>query len=529
MEFWGTRRNLDATIAGVSKAWNQRFWKGRLANSHAFSIVCDEDEERTATGLYSLLRRHPDVSTLFVRKWDALLVLSEALSMTPTNGICGTFITTLDLRNLTWETVTSWSLACPLLAVCLMDNRLPSLQILKIGEETTHPYFSPVPVQSILSAFLPDVSKDLCELHFTSRLQQDNWRTLAAVLEARHRSSRCRGMRVLEHDWCASIDGDSLARIMQVCWVTLECLGSPVNPWTEKAALMVGDAICDLEATCLQDVHIRGDRDESQASPDALFPLAYVLESRAPQLRLLEVRNTSLHNAPFVLMCRGLEKGNWYGLMELQVANCHLTVENLKVFTAALRTMESAVFHRLLLIDLSETPSLGASCGSFLAGVLCRPAMFPSLRSVVLDKCEVGDVGLSIILHALASWPTCAPRRSFIFSVNACRITDKGILLLVDYLKEYQIPLRMLSASDNPGIMDVGGLALIEAINTRDSPVKTLELENIGMTRQAVLEAAMGAGNLTVMYYTGNSGFADDTTRRFKLVRRQLNSLLTDG
>ena len=106
------------------------------------------------------------MSTLFVRKWDALVVLSEALSMTPTDSnICGAFITTLDLRNLTWETVTSWSLACPLLAVCLMDNRLLSLQVLKVGEETTHPYFPPVPVQSNLFALnLPDVSRDLCEL-----------------------------------------------------------------------------------------------------------------------------------------------------------------------------------------------------------------------------------------------------------------------------------------------------------------------------------------------------------------------------
>ncbi len=59
VEFWGNKENLDATIAGVSKAWNRRFWEVRLAKSQAFSIVCDEDEERTAAGLYSLLRRHP--------------------------------------------------------------------------------------------------------------------------------------------------------------------------------------------------------------------------------------------------------------------------------------------------------------------------------------------------------------------------------------------------------------------------------------------------------------------------------------
>jgi len=223
-------------------------------------------------------------------------VLSEALSISPTNAsICGAFITTLDMRNLTWETVTLWSLACPLLAVCLMDNRLPFLQVLKIGEETSHPFSSPVPVQSILFALKhPDVSRDLCELHFTSRLQQDNWRTLAAILEARYRSGRCRGLRVLEHDFSASINGKSLARVMKVCWSTLERLGSPINPWTEKVALMVGDAVCGLEAACLQDVYFRDDRDGGYTTPNAFLPLAYTLESRAPRLAKLEVHDTSL-------------------------------------------------------------------------------------------------------------------------------------------------------------------------------------------------------------------------------------------
>jgi hypothetical protein len=48
------------------------------------------------------------------------------------------------------------------------------------------------------------------------------------------------------------------------------------------------------------------------------------------------------------------------------------------------------------------------------------------------------------------------------------------------------------------------------------------------MTQQAVLEAATRAGNLSVMHYTEDSALADDTTRRFKLVQRQLDSLLTD-
>jgi len=122
--FWGNKKNLDATIAGVSKARNRRFWEVRLAKSQAFSVICDEDEERTAAGLYSLLRRHPDLSTLFVRKWDALVVLSEALRISPTNAnICGAFITTLDMRNLNWETVTSWSLV----AGGLLDGQSPAI------------------------------------------------------------------------------------------------------------------------------------------------------------------------------------------------------------------------------------------------------------------------------------------------------------------------------------------------------------------------------------------------------------------
>jgi hypothetical protein len=31
VEFWGSKKNLDATIAGVNKAWNRRFWEVRLA------------------------------------------------------------------------------------------------------------------------------------------------------------------------------------------------------------------------------------------------------------------------------------------------------------------------------------------------------------------------------------------------------------------------------------------------------------------------------------------------------------------
>ena len=304
---------------------------------------------------------------------------------------------------------------------------------------------------------------------------------------------------------------------MKACWSTLERLGSPINPWTEKAALMVGDAV-------------RG-----HVSAGGILPWrqrrgsrhAHTLGSRAPRLAKLEVHDTSLQNTAFALMCQGIKNGNWFGLTKLQVTNCHLTVDDLKIFTAALRNMKDAVFHRLRMIDLSGNPPLGASCGSFIAGVLWRPTMFPSLFCVVLDRCEVGDVGLSFILHALASWSTCAPRLQLL--MNACEISDRGILLLVDYLKQQQIPLQSLSAEDNPGITDVGGLALIEAVSTMNSPVVALELEGIGMTREAVLAAATRTGKLIVMYHTEGSGFAGDTTRRFRLARREFKSLLTDG
>jgi hypothetical protein len=111
---------------------------------------------------------------------------------------------------------------------------------------------------------------------------------------------------------------------------------------------MVGGAVCGLEAACLEEVYIRGHGNGEHATPDALLPLSYALGSRAPQLRSLEVHDTSLHNVPFVSMCQGLEHGSWYGLIKLQLSNCLLTVDDLKVFTAALGTMKSAVFHRLL-------------------------------------------------------------------------------------------------------------------------------------------------------------------------------------
>jgi len=62
-------------------------------------------------------------------------------------------------------------------------------------------------------------------------------------------------------------------------------------------------------------------------------------------------------------MYQGLKNGKWFGLTKLQLANCHLTTDDLKIFTAALLNMKDAVFHRLLTIDLSGNPSLGASCG----------------------------------------------------------------------------------------------------------------------------------------------------------------------
>jgi len=53
------------------------------------------------------------------------------------------------------------------------------------------------------------------------------------------------------------------------------------------------------------------------------------------------------------------------------------------------------------------------------------------------------------------------------------------MLLLVDYLKQQQIPLQSLPAEDNPGITDVGGSALIDAVSTTKLPVEALELEGI--------------------------------------------------
>jgi len=58
---------------------------------------------------------------------------------------------------------------------------------------------------------------------------------------------------------------------------------------------------------------------------------------------------------------------------------------------------------------------------------------------------------------------------------------------------------------------------LIGAVSTTKLPVVALELEGIGMTREAVLAAATRTGKLIVMYHTEGSGFADDTTRRFRL------------
>ena len=73
------------------------------------------------------------------------------------------------------------------------------------------------------------------------------------------------------------------------------------------------------------------------------------------------------------------------------------------------------------------------------------------------------------------------------------------MLLLVDYLKQQQIPLQSLPAEDNPGITDVGGSALIDAVSTTKLPVEALELEGIGMTREAVLAAATRTGKLIVI------------------------------
>jgi len=73
------------------------------------------------------------------------------------------------------------------------------------------------------------------------------------------------------------------------------------------------------------------------------------------------------------------------------------------------------------------------------------------------------------------------------------------MLLLVDYLKQQQIPLQSLPAEDNPGITDAGGLALIDAVSTTKLPVEALELEGIGMTREAVLAAATRTGKLIVI------------------------------
>lgn len=375
---------------------------------------------------------------------------------------------------------------------------------------------------------LSHVSTGLCELHFTSRLQIEDWRTLAEVCEVRHRSSRCHGLRVLEHDWQASIDGKSLARIMKVCWAALECLGSPMNPWTGKVSKIVGDAVFGLEALCLQNVYYRG-MDGGYDTRNAFIPIAYTLGIRAPQLRP-STYDISLHDIPFALMCQGLNNGNWYGLTKLELVNCQLTVEDLKRFTSTLQSMENAVFHRLFTIDLSQNPLLGAHGGSFFAGALCRPTMFPRLKDVVLYGCTIGDVGLSIILHSLASWPTCTPYESLALSVGACRITDRGVMLLVEYLRQHRFPLRFLSAGDNPGITDVGGLALIEAVSMEDSPVVSLELGGIGMTQQAVLEAVARTGRKggRVTATCGGWGSYDinNLIRRYLNERRRLQSFL---
>ena len=109
--------------------------------------------------------------------------------------------------------------------------------------------------------------------------------------------------------------------------------------------------------------YLRGDRDGGHTTPNAFLPLTHKLGSRAPRLAKLEVHDTSLQNTAFALMYQGLKNGKWFGLTKLQLANCHLTIDDLKIFTAALLNMKDAVFHRLLTIDLSGNPSLGASCG----------------------------------------------------------------------------------------------------------------------------------------------------------------------
>ena len=77
--------------------------------------------------------------------------------------------------------------------------------------------------------------------------------------------------------------------------------------------------------------------------------------------------------------------------------------------------------------------------------------------------------------------------------MNACELTDRGILLLVDYLKHVHLPLQSLSASNNPGIKDTGGLVLIETVDAKDSPVVALDLEGTGMNRHDPTDRAAGS------------------------------------
>lgn len=160
---------------------------------------------------------------------------------------------------------------------------------------------------------------------------------LAKTLQTRSgQADRCCALRILEHDWNASIDPEALVQVIRICWLTLQVLGIDTLqalgidgfPWTGEQARLLGKPLRGLEAPCLEVVSFHGElRGVAQGTPPPVdfLPLARMLGNHIPNLGQLSIHDANVHGESIASLCQGLEKKDyWLKLQAMEIWACNM-------------------------------------------------------------------------------------------------------------------------------------------------------------------------------------------------------------